>query len=238
MTDSTQSTPEPQDPECTQPVAAAVREAVESGHDVAERVRQIVVDLFQGRQGATATAREAVQGIVATAADIANRSAPDKADSVTREVIDGIGNGLKIVAQTTQYAVKEATARGQRFATEDVERAKKDLNGIREILMDTVKYFADRVTTETGSTFKEMKAHAERTVSAASPVVTSSLEALAKHPVQTAGEAASTALRGGQLTAGALLSAVSGALAGAAELLDPDRRKKKSDSVEPAEPQL
>ena len=83
-----------------------------------------------------------------------------------------------------------------------------------------------------------MKAHAERTVSAASPVVTSSLEALAKHPVQTAGEAASTALRGGQLTAGALLSAVSGALAGAAELLDPDRRKKKSDSVEPAEPQL
>ena len=123
-------------------------------------------------------------------------------------------------------AVQGATAQGQRFAKEDVERAKKDLGSIRDILVDTAKYFADRVSTETGSAFKSAKTHAEQTMAAAKPVVASSLEALAKHPIQTAGEAASTALRGSQLTAGALLSAVSGALAGAAELLDPDRRKK------------
>ena len=60
----------------------------------------------------------------------------------------------------------------------------------------------------------------------------SSLEALTKHPIQTAGEAAGTALRGSQLTAGALLSFVSGALAGAAELLDPDRRKKSEERTD------
>lgn len=77
-------------------------------------------------------------------------------------------------------------------------------------------------------------------MAAAKPVVASSLEALAKHPIQTAGEAAGTALRGSQLTAGALLSFVSGALAGAAELLDPDRRKKseeKTSSGDSADPQ-
>lgn len=234
MSDTTERSSETESPEVKQAVEEAVREAVESGHDVAARVRQIVVDLFQGRKGATATARSAVQGIVETATDIASRSAPAKADSIVREVVDGIGNGLEVVAQTTQYAVKEAADRGQRFASEDLERVKNDLSGIRDILKDTVKYFADRVSTETGSAFKELKSHAERTLAAATPIVTSSLEALAKHPVQTAGEAAGTAIRGGQLTAGALLSAVSGALAGAADLLDPDRRGK-SDTDEPAE---
>ncbi|MEJ7591307.1 MAG: DUF6781 family protein [Planctomycetaceae bacterium] len=231
MTNETQEAPKSDNAEAAQPVSEAVREAVESGNDVAERVRQIVVDLFRGKHGATATAREAIHGIVETASDIANRSAPEKADSVVRNVIDGIGTGLKSVAQTTQYAVQEATDRGQRFAKEDVERAKKDLNGIREILVDTVKYFADRVSTETGSTVKELKTHAERTMAAAKAVVSSSLEALAKHRIQTAGEAASTALRGSQLTAGALLSAVSGALAGAAELLDPARRMKTEEQT-------
>ena len=232
MTNETQETPETGNADATQPVSEAVREVVESGQDVAERVRQIVVDLFQGKQGATATAREAIQGMVETATDIAHRSAPEETESVLRNVIDGIGTGLKSVAQTTQYAVQEATDRGQRFATEDVERAKKDLSSIGEILVDTVKYFADRVSTETGSAVKELRTHAERTMAAAKPVVNSSLETLAKHPIQTAGEAAGTALRGSQLAAGALLSAVSGALAGAAELLDPDRRKKpKADDA-------
>jgi len=236
MTDTTQNSPESENPNEAQPACEAVREAVESGHDVAERVRQIVVDLFQGRQGVTTTAREAIHGIVETATDIAKRSAPSNPDSVVKDVVDGIGKGLKTVAQTTQDVVKEAAERGQRFASEDVDKAKQNLTSIREILMDTVKYFSDRVSTETGSTFKEMKTHAENAVAAATPVVTSSLEALAKHPIQTAGEAAGTAMRGGQLTAGALLSAVSGALAGAAELLDPNRRKK-NNSDDPAEPQ-
>jgi hypothetical protein len=57
------------------------------------------------------------------------------------------------------------------------------------------------------------------------PVLKSSVEAVAKHPVQTAGEAAETAMRTAQLTAGALLGAMSGLLAGAADALDPARQK-------------
>ena len=53
--------------------------------------------------------------------------------------------------------------------------------------------------------------------------------------VRAAGEAAGTAVRGSQLTAGALLSFVSGALAGAAELIDPARRQKSEGQVDTAE---
>ncbi|MEZ6031653.1 MAG: DUF6781 family protein [Planctomycetaceae bacterium] len=218
----------------SQPAATteAVREAVESGQDIAGDVRKIVVDLFSGTTAPVTSAREAIRGMFETAAEVANRATPDKADSVLKNVIDGIGSGLRTVAQTTQYAVQEASDRGQRFATEDVERARKDLSSIGEILADTVRYFSDRVSSETGSAVKELRTHAERTMAAAKPVVTSSLEALTKHPVQAAGEAAETAIRGSQLTAGALLSFVSGALAGAAELIDPARRQKSDQKVE------
>lgn len=227
----TNENPETQTSNTTQPLNDAVREAVESGQDIAGEVRKLVVDLFRGNEGAAATARKAIQGMVETATEVANRAAPDKAESALRNVIDGIGSGLKSVAQTTQYAVQEAADRGQRFANEDVERAKTDLNGIKDILVDTVRYFSDRVSTETGSAIKELKTHAERTLDAAKPVVSSSLEALTKHPIQTAGEAAGTAVRGSQLTAGALLSFVSGALAGAAELIDPARRPKSEETA-------
>ena len=232
MTNETQETPESRNAEAALPVSDAVREAVESGRDTADQVRQIVVDLFSGKRSPMTSARDAIRGMLETASEIANRSAPEKAESVVKNVIDGIATGLKSVAQTTQDAVQDATARGQRFANEDVERAKKDLSSIGEILVDTAKYFAGRVSSETGSVFQNAKSHAEQTMAAAKPVVASSLETLAKHPIQTAGEAASTALRGSQLTAGALLSFVSGALAGAAELLDPDRRKKSEKKTE------
>ena len=231
MTNETQDTPESCHVDAAQPVSEAIREAVESGRDTADQVRQLVVDLLNGKRSPVTSARDAIQGMLETALEIANRSTPEKAESVVKNVIDGIGTGLKSVAQTTQDAVQDATARGQRFATEDVERAKRNLSSIGEILVDTAKYFAGRFSSETGSTFQNAKSHAEEAFAAAQPVVASSLEALAKHPLQTAGEAASTALRGSQLTAGALLNFVSGALAGAAELLDPDRRTKPADTT-------
>ncbi len=78
---------------------------------------------------------------------------------------------------------------------------------------------------------KDLKTHAERAVSSVTPSIKSSIEAVAAHPIQTASEAASTAVRGGQLTAGALLNAMSGLLAGAADLLDPKRSPGPSTST-------
>ena len=232
MSDPAPSSPESCSTPGAEPVSESVRSAIESGNNVKGRVQEIVVNLFRSSEASTASARAAVNGIVQTAADIVKRSSPENPDSVLRNVIDGVTAGLGSVAQSTQYAIQEAASRGQRFAGQDLDRAKKDLNGISDILVDTVKYFTNRVTEETGSTFRDLKTHTERAVASVAPSIKSSIETLAKHPVQTAGEAADTAVRGTQLTAGALLGAMSGLLAGAAEYLDPDRRKKEAASAQ------
>lgn len=232
MSDPAPTSPEHCSTPGAEPVSESVRSAIESGKDVKARVQEIVVNLFRSSEATAASARAAVSGIVQTSAEIVKRSAPENPDSVLRNVIDGVTAGLASVAQSTQYAIQEATSRGQRFAGQDLDRAKKDLNGISDILVDTVKYFTNRVTEETGATFRDLKTHAERAVAAVSPSIKASLETVAKHPVQTAGEAAGTAVRGTQLTAGALLGAMSGLLAGAADYLDPDRRKKEAAAAE------
>lgn len=234
MTETSGTRPNETSPDSCIPLSEAIRAAVESGRDVRDRVRDVVVSLFRGGETTTASARAAVNGIVQSATEIVKRSAPENPESVLRNVIDGVTSGLSTVAQSTQYAVQEATARGQRFASQDLDRAKKDLSGISDILVDTVKYFTNRVTEEAGTAAKELKTHAERSVAAVTPVLKSSVEAVAKHPVQTAGEAAGTAMRTAQLTAGALLGAMSGLLAGAADALDPARQKSSvanSDST-------
>ena len=230
MTESSGTVPNETTPESSVPLSEAIREAVESGKDVRDRVRDVVVSLFRSSEATTASARAAVSGIVQSATEIVKRSAPDNPESVLRNVIDGVTSGLSTVAQSTQYAVQEATDRGQRFANQDLDRAKKDLSGISDILMDTVKYFTNRVTEEAGTAAKELKTHAERSAAAVTPVLKSSVDAVTKHPVQTAGEAAETVLRTAQLTAGALLGAMSGLLAGAADALDPSRQKSTAST--------
>lgn len=208
-------------------VTETVRQAVECGGDVREQVRSIVVELFRGSQGTGETVRSAVRSVYATAVDVVRRSAPENPDSVLRNVIDGITSGVQTVAQSAQYAIQEASARGQRFAGEDVDYAKRSLNTASDVLLDTVRYASERIGAELGSGARELKTHAERAVEAARPAIAASLDALARHPVQTATEAAGSTLRGGRLAAGAFLSAVSGVLAGAAELLDPDKGEKR-----------
>lgn len=234
MTESSGTVPNETNPDSSVPLSESIRAAVESGKDVRDRVRDVVVSLFRSSEATTASARAAVSGIVQSATEIVKQSAPDNPESVLRNVIDGVTSGLSIVAQSTQYAVQEATARGQRFASQDLDRAKKDLSGISDILMDTVKYFTNRVTEEAGTAAKELRTHAERSAAAVTPVLKSSVDAVTGHPVQTAGEAAETVLRTAQLTAGALLGAMSGFLAGAADALDPSRQRSAASSSDAA----
>jgi len=229
MSDPVQAQNDPSTP-AGGPASEVIREAIESGRDVADRVRDVVVSLYRGSEHTTASARAAVSGIVQTAADIVQRSAPSKPDSVLKDVIDGVSAGLQSVAQSTQYAIQEAASRGQRFAGEDLDRARRDLNGISDILMDTVKYFTSRFSDEASSAMRDLKTHAERAAGNVTPAVKSTIDAITRHPVQTAGEAASTAIRGGQLTAGALLGAMSSMLGSAADLLDPERQRGKANA--------
>lgn len=213
-------------------VSDSIRDIVESGKDVGQGVRKLVVGLLQQKSRPVESVRSAVSEILKTTEDVVRRSAPEEADSVLRKVIDAVASGVNTVAQATNYAVQEAAARGQRFAGDDLDYARRNLKAASDILVDTVRYAADRTASETKTAAAELKSHAERAVEAVRPTLSATMDALKESPAQLATEATGTALRGGRLATGAFLSAISDVLSGAADLLDPNRRKTAASTTD------
>lgn len=223
MTDASQTGPESAS---GANVEETVQRAVEAGDQIRERVHGLIVDLMRGQQGTAAVLKKGITDILGSAVDVAKKLPPDKANSALKGVVDGVTSGVQSVVQAAGYAVQEASARGQRFANEDVTRTVSDLNAIGQIILESVAHASERMGTEVSSGARELKAHSERAVESLRPVIRETVTAIGQHPVQTATEVAETAVRGGRLIAGSLLSAMSGILSGAAEALDPSRNRK------------
>jgi hypothetical protein len=140
---------------------------------------------------------------------------------VLRELFEGTAAGLESVAQSARYAVEEASSRGRRFAAEDVQRLQSDVEGIGGILRESLSWFSERLTADLGTAAAELRTHAERAASAAMPGIQSATESLLKHPLQTAAEAAETAIRGSRLTLSAVFRTAGSLLTGAADRVQP-----------------
>ncbi len=156
MTDASQTAPESAS---GANVEETVQRAVEAGDQIRERVHGLIVDLMRGQQGTAAVFKKGISDILGSAVDVAKRLPPDKADSALKGVVDGVTSGVQSVVQAAGYAAQEASARGQRFANEDVTRTVNDLNAIGQIILESVAYASERLGTEVSSGARELKAH-------------------------------------------------------------------------------
>jgi hypothetical protein len=212
--------------EIEQRTAEAVRDVLNSADSdsettVRDRVRLLVIELLQGRIGNSESIRTVVNGVIEAGADIIRKSAPPDPENAMKSVIDGVATGVESVAQAAGYAWQEAKGRGERFAKEDLDRVTKDLDSITRLFSETVSHATRRLAEESGIAAQELKTHAQRAVDAVQPVISGTLDAIRRDPIQTAADTTNSTIRGGRLLAGTFLEAVSGALAGAAEILKP-----------------
>lgn len=199
----------------------SLTDAVRDGQPLRERVQQLVSDLFQSGQESVQAAGVVLQRGLQSAVDLARESLPERRDSVLRELFEGTAAGLESVAQTARYTMEEASARGRRFAAEDVQRLRSDVEGIGGILKDSLRWFSERLTADLGNAATELRTHAERATDAAMPGIRSAAEGVLRHPLQTATEAAETAIRGSRLTLSAVLRTAGSVLSGAADRVRP-----------------
>jgi hypothetical protein len=200
----------------------SLADAVRGGLPLRERVQQLVSELFQSGQGSVQAAGAVLQQGLQSAAELARESFPERRDSVLRELFEGTVAGLESVAQSARYAMEEASSRGRKFAAEDMQRLRSDVEGIGGILRESLSWFSTRLTTDLGNAAAELRTHAERATGAALPGIQSAAESLLRHPLQTATEAAETAVRGSRLTLSAVLRTAGSLLSGAADRVRPD----------------
>src|SRR5690606_5005877 len=98
-----------------------------------------------------------------------DRSAPDDPESVLRQVVDGVGDGLERAAQATRLAVEEAAGEGRAFAADDLRHTSEDLRTVARMFVETVDRAVSDASERTRKQVSGVRQHAGRTLDAIRP---------------------------------------------------------------------
>ena len=191
---------------------ATVQEKAEAivalGHDVRQQISNLVTagadQLQVDKHGLLALSRSIMDG--ATAA--LEKSMPQDPESVLRQVVDGLGDGLSTAALATRLAVDEAKAQAKSFASEDLSKMTADLHSVRDLFVETVAHAAKRLKSMTGSGLSTLRGHAEQTMKRVLPSINSTLASIAEHPLQFGKESIQAGVKLSRQALGTLFAAV------------------------------
>lgn len=201
-----------------------VEEAVKSGDDIRASVRDAVQSAAARTDRATARLTDLTRRTLDAALQAIDRSAPDDPESVLRQVVDGLGDGLERAAQATRLAVEEAAGEGRAYAADDLRSTSEDLRTVARMFVETVDHAISDASERTRKQVSGVRQHASRTIDAIRPSLESAAEAAASHPLSMLSESATAATNLTREAAGALFGAVGDLLKGAGDRLKDGRR--------------
>lgn len=205
-----------------------VEEAVKSGDNIRDSVRDAVESAAARTDRATARLTDLTRRTLDAALQAIDRSAPDDPESVLRQVVDGLGDGLERTAQATRLAVEEAAGEGRAFAADDLRSTSEDLRTVARMFVETVDHAISDASERTRNQVSGVRQHASRTVDAIRPSLESAAEAAASNPLSLISESATAATKLTREAAGSLFGVVGDMLKGAGDRLkEPGERGER-----------
>ncbi|MFG0283888.1 MAG: DUF6781 family protein [Phycisphaerales bacterium JB039] len=203
-----------------------VEEAVKSGEDIRDRVRDAVERAAARADRATGRLTELSRKTMDAALGAIDCSAPDDPESALRQVIDGLGDGLERTAQATRLAVEEAASESRAYASEDLKQTSDDLRTISKMFVETVDRAIGAAGEQTRQQVRGARDHASRTIDSIRPSLESAAEAAARDPIGLVGDSATAAAKLARETTGALFGAVGNLLKDAGDRLKPPSEQR------------
>lgn len=219
----------------TSNLEAEVREAVEQGGDVQERVRQLTLrfigarslDIESVRQTAGAVLRGAQAGVQK---ELQHTSAQTHiARDHLKQAVTGLDIALAQFAEAAKLAVEEAAGRAQKYSSEDLKRARSDLENLEKMFVETLQNSASAAKNAAGEILHDLAAHARTQGSAIGTQLKETLSVFAHH-IGAAGRAqAGVGLHLAKNTSDLVRQIAAGVLTGLAEHVRPGQRKDKGE---------
>lgn len=212
----------------TSNLEAEVREAVEQGNDVQERVRQLTLrfisarslDIESVRQTADAVLRGAQAGVQK---ELQHTSAQTHiARDHLKQAVTGLDIALAQFAEAAKLAVEEAAGRAQKYSSEDLKRARSDLEDLEKMFVETLQNSASAAKNAAGEILHDLAAHARTQGSAIGTQLKKTLSVFAHH-IGAAGRAqAGVGLHLAKNTSDLVRQIAAGVLTGLAEHVRPE----------------
>ena len=138
----------------TQQIEDDVREAMESGVDIYQRVKVITLKALTERKLDTENIRSVIEAAFKGIASGMNSQAePAKADF--NQAVSAIDDVLEQTAQASKLAIEEATSRVRDFSQHDLTQATEDIKNLEQIFLETL----EKITRSSNEIFVDTAQH-------------------------------------------------------------------------------
>lgn len=210
---------------------AEVREAVEQGRDVQEKVRQLTLRIISARSLDIETVRQTAGAVLRGARagvqkELQHSSAQNSiARERLKQAVTGLDVALAQFAEAAKLTVEEAASRAQKYSSGDLKRARADLASLETMFEETLQRSASSARDAAGEILHDLAAHASNQGTAIGTQLKDTLAVFARQ-IGAAGSAqVGVGLHLAKNTSDLLRQIAAGVLTGLADHVRPEHRQ-------------
>ncbi len=181
-------------------------EIVKRGRNVREEIAKLssaaAGKFHETKDGFVGLSRSVLDGAVTGA----QQAVPGEGESVLREVVAGLADGLAISANAVRLTLEESRGRGAQFAHEDLKKVTDDFRGVGENFKQTVHDATGTIGAQISAQGRSLADHAGHTLSSARPAIEAAIKAACEDPKTLGKEALQAGVAATRHAAGVLFS--------------------------------
>ena len=159
-------------------------ELVKRGHNVREETSHLVSEATGKLHQTTDDLSKLVKAVADGATTGARQALPENQASVLTSVVQGLADGLTKSAEALKLTLEESSAKGTRFAKEDLGKFADEFRGLGIMLTDIISDTAQALGGHAKEQAQAWTEHARQTVQSVWPSLESALHAAQQEPVK------------------------------------------------------
>ncbi len=202
-------------------VQEAVRDAVDSGSDIYQRVKDITLKALTARQLDMDNITKVVDAVTKGIGDAMGSQGEHSKEAFT-QAVSALDDALAKAAEASKLAIQEAASKVSDYSHYDFNKATDDIQQLETLFLDTVKKIAKDSNQIVADIVNDFTTHARQSGTAVGEQTSIAMDALKDLPKFGTGTLISSAVA----ATSALAEIGSGILAGIAESLRSSQAKK------------
>ncbi|HUW76858.1 MAG TPA: DUF6781 family protein [Gallionella sp.] len=211
-----------------------VRDAVEQGEDIQEKVRKLTLEIISSRSLDIKSVRQTADAVLRGARAGVQKELERSSAQIglvhehLKQAVTGLDVALAQFAEAAKLTVEEAASKAQEYSSDDLKRARADLASLEDMFVETLKSSASAAKGVAGEILHDLVAHTRIHGSAIGSQLKDTLAVFAHH-IGAAGRAqAGAGLHLAKNTSDLVRKIAAGVLSGLAEHVRPDHGKPDS----------
>lgn len=218
----------------TSTLEAEVKNAVEQGHAIQEKVRQLTLRVISARSLDIKSVRKTADAVLRGARagvkkELKHSSAQTAiARDHLKQAVTGLDVALAQFAEAAKLTVEEAAGKAQKYSSEDLKLARADLEKLEKAFLETLQSSASAAKDTAGEILHDLAEHTRTQGSAVGAQMKETLPVFAHHISEAGRAEVGAGLHLAKNTADVMRQIAAGVLTGLAEHIQPGPSKDKS----------